>query len=158
MARRKKEILTRLRADLKNNRLAIIIGARVTLYVTADIAGKPLSRITWTGLIRNSLDYLISEGYVNRSDRRTKRAYEALKDPDTEGVLDAANILSDQMKQQGQFPAWLESMFASLSQEVRHPALVDVLKALHESGATLLTTNYDGLLEKHWTTLHWAIE
>ncbi|KAH8589751.1 hypothetical protein B0O99DRAFT_636152 [Bisporella sp. PMI_857] len=149
VAQRQEQILARLRDDLKNNRLAIIIGAGVTLNVTADISGNPLSLITWTGLLRNGLDYLVSEGYVDTFNRRTKRAYDALKDPEVEGLLDAANIVSSQMKQHGQFPTWLESVFGSLSQEIRHPALINVLKALHEKGATLLTTNYDDVLEKH---------
>ncbi|CZR68638.1 uncharacterized protein PAC_18537 [Phialocephala subalpina] len=148
-ARRQEQILTRLRNDLKNNRLAIITGAGVTLNVTADASGKPLSRITWTGLIRNGLDYLVSEGYVDTSNRRTKRAYESLEDPEVDGLLDAANIVSSQMKQHGQFPTWLESVFRSLSQETRHPDLLNMLKALHERGATLLTTNYDDVLEKY---------
>ncbi|KAH6694364.1 SIR2-like domain-containing protein [Leptodontidium sp. MPI-SDFR-AT-0119] len=148
-ARRQEETLARLRNDLKNHRLAIITGAGVTLNVTADTSGEPLSRITWTGLMRNGLDYLVNEGYVDRSNRRTSRAYEALEDPETDGLLDAANILSSQMKQQGQFPTWLESVFGSLSQETRHPDLLDMLKALHERGATLLTTNYDDVLEKY---------
>jgi hypothetical protein len=40
-------------------------------------------------------------------------------------------------------------VFGSLDQEIRHPALLHVLKALHERGTTLLTTNYDDVLEKH---------
>jgi len=63
-------------------------------------------------------------------------------------LLDAANILSSQLKQNGQFPTWLESVFDNLHQEVRHPAILDTLKALHQKGATILTTNYDDLLEK----------
>ena len=117
--------------------------------MTADTSGKPLSRITWAGLIRNGLDYLVSEGYVDTSNRRTRRAYEALEDPEADGILDAANIVSSQMKQHGQFPTWLESVFGNLSQEIRHPALIDVLKALHQRGVTLLTTNYDDVLEKY---------
>lgn len=148
-ARRQGEVLARLRNDLKNNRLAIITGAGVTLNVTADTSGKPLSRIAWTGLMRNGLDYLVSEGYVDRSNRRTRRAYDALEDPEVDGLLDAANIVSSQMKQHGQFPTWLESVFGSLSQEIRYPALIEVLKTLHERGATLLTTNYDDILEKY---------
>jgi hypothetical protein len=108
----------------------IVTGARVTLNVMADETGIPLSRITWTGLIRNGLDYLVHEGYVDRSNRRTKRAYEALEDLEVDGLLDAANIVSSQMKQHGQFPTWLESVFGSLSQETRHLALLDVLKTL----------------------------
>jgi hypothetical protein len=117
--------------------------------VTADTSGKPLSRITWTGLIRNGLDYLVHDGYVDTSNRRTRRAYEALEDPEIDGLLDAADIMSSQLKKKGHFATWLESVFGSLSQEVRHPALIEVLKALHDRGATLLTTNYDDILEKY---------
>ena len=99
--------------------------------------------------MRNGLDHLVSEGYVDTSNRRTKRAYDALEDPEVDGLLDAANIVTSQMKQHGQFRTWLESVFGSLSQDIRHPALINVLKALHERGATLFTTNYDDVLEKH---------
>jgi hypothetical protein len=93
-ARHEREILARLQKVLKNKRLAIVVGAGVTLSATADASGKPLSRIKWTGLIENGLNLLVSEGYVDRVNRRTKRAYEALDDPDIDGLLDAANILS----------------------------------------------------------------
>jgi hypothetical protein len=86
---------------------------------------------------------------VDRSNRRTKRAYEALEDPDIDGLLDAASVLSSQLKQHGQFPIWLESAFGSLSQDVRHPALLEVLRELHTQGAVLLTTNYDDVLETY---------
>jgi hypothetical protein len=87
---------------------------------------------------------------VDTSNRRIKRAYEALEDPEIDGLLDTANIVSSQMKHHGQFPIWLESVFGSLSQETRHPDLLDMLKALYERGATLLTTNYDDILEKYY--------
>jgi hypothetical protein len=93
-ARHEREILARLQKVLKNKRLAIVVGAGVTLSATADASGKPLSRIKWTGFIENGLNLLVSEGYVDRVDRRTKRAYEALDDPGIDGLLDAANILS----------------------------------------------------------------
>jgi NAD-dependent SIR2 family protein deacetylase len=78
-----------------------------------------------------------------------KRAYEALENIEADSLLDAADILSRQMELHSQFPTWLESVFGSLSQEIRHPALIDLLKELHERGAALLTTNYDDILEKH---------
>jgi hypothetical protein len=71
-----------------------------------------------------------------------------LEDADTDSFLDAANIILAQLTQNGQFPTWLESVFSSLYQEVNHPAILEVLKALHAKGGTLLTTNYDDLLEK----------
>ena len=102
----------------------------------------------------NGLDYLVGEGYIDTSNRRIKRAYKGLEDPEVNGLLDTANIMSSQINQHGQFPTWLESVFGSLSQEVRHPALIDVLKALHERGATLLTINYDDFLEKSYGLQH----
>jgi hypothetical protein len=93
-ARREGEVFVRLKNASKDKRLVIIVGAGVTLSATADASGRPLSRITWTGLIRNGLDYLVNDGYVDASSRRAGRAYEALEDPDTNSLLDAANILS----------------------------------------------------------------
>jgi hypothetical protein len=141
-------ILLRLKKALKDNRLVIIVGAGVTLNATADGFGKPLSRITWTGLIRNGLDYLVSEGYVDASSCSIKRAYDGLENPETDGLLDSANILSSLLTRQDQFPTWLESVFGNLDQEIRHPDILTVLRVLHEKGATLLTTNYDDILEK----------
>jgi hypothetical protein len=140
--------LERLKKDLKNKRLVIVVGAGVTLNATTDASGRPLPRLTWTGLIRNGLDYLVSAGYVQTSNRRIKYAYEALDDSDPASLLDAAGIMANQMTKSGQFPTWLESVFGTLHQEVRHCSLLEVLRALHREGATLLTTNYDDLLEK----------
>jgi hypothetical protein len=130
------------------------VGAGVTLSATADASGKPLSRITWTGLIRNGLDFLVSDGWVDRLNSSTKRAYEALENPDVDGLLDAANILSSQMKQYSQFPTWLHSVFGSLYQDIRYPAILEALKKLHENGAILLTTNYDDILETYCGLRH----
>src|SRR6266498_4099142 len=146
-ARWEGDALARFKNALNDKRLVIIIGAGVTLSATADISG-PLPRITWTGLIRNGLDYLVTNRHVDASNRRTNRAYDALEDTDTDSLLDAATIMADQLTQNGQFPTWLESVFGNLYQEVRHPAILEVLKALHEKGATFLTTNYDYLIEK----------
>jgi hypothetical protein len=80
---------------------------------------------------------------------RILRAYDALKDKGSDGTLDAATTLRSEMKKVGQFATWLESVFANLSQEVRHPALLDVLKTFHDRRVPLLTTNYDDVLEKY---------
>lgn len=121
----------------------------MTLNATADVSGKPLPRITWTGLIKNGLDYLRDDGYVDSSDRRMRQAYEALVEPDTNGLLDAASILSSELTQHGQLATWLETVFGKLDREIRHPAVLEGLKRLHEKGAKLLTTNYDDVLEKY---------
>jgi NAD-dependent SIR2 family protein deacetylase len=146
-ARREGEVLARLKNALKDKRLVVIVGAGVTLSATADKSG-PLPRITWAGLIRNGLDYLVTERYVDSLNSRIKHAYAALEGTDADSLLNAASIMRYQLDQHGQFPTWLESVFGSLYQEVRHPAILSALKALHGKGATLLTTNFDDVLEK----------
>jgi hypothetical protein len=140
--------LARLKDALKHKRLVIIVGAGVTLSATADMSGMPLPRITWTGLIRNGLDYLVADGYVDASDGSIRQAYAALERTDTDSLLNAANIVRGQLDLHVQFPTWLETVFGSLYEEVRHRDILEVLKLLHKKGATLLTTNYDDLLEK----------
>ena len=140
--------MDRLKKDLKDKRLVVVVGAGVTLNATADDSGRPLPRLTWTGLIRNGLDYLVNNGRVQASNRRIRYAYEVLQDSDPASLLDAAGIMANQMTQNGQFPTWLESVFGSLHKEVRYRSLLDVLRDLHQEGATLLTTNYDDLLER----------
>jgi hypothetical protein len=114
----------------------IITGAGVTLNATADADGEPLARITWPGLLANGLDYLI-DGHVEQSNTGIQWAYKALEQENAYGTLHAADVLRSEMKKAGQFATWLESVFANLSQEVRHPALLNVIKALHENGDVL---------------------
>ena len=148
-ARRQHEAIDRLRYDLKNKRLVLITGAGVTLSATADSSRQALSRITWTGLIRDGLDYLVQEGHVDRLNRRTRRAYDALDEQDMDDLLDAASILRSQLDRNDLFPTWLESLFGSLYSLVRNTAILEAIKELHDRGAMLLTTNYDDLLERH---------
>jgi hypothetical protein len=103
-ARREGEVLIRLKNALEDKRLVIIVGAEVTLGATADISGRPLPRLTWTGLIRNGLNYLVDGGYVDASNHQIKRAYEALEDTDIDSLMDAATIITDQLTRNSQFP------------------------------------------------------
>jgi hypothetical protein len=59
-----------LRYALKEKRLIVVVGVGVTLYAISDISDTPLPRLTWTGLIRNGLDYLIYEGLIKALSRR----------------------------------------------------------------------------------------
>jgi SIR2-like domain len=146
--RRQKEVTERLRYALEEKRLVVVVGAGVTLHATSDTSGTPLPRLTWTGLIRNGLDYLVYEGLVEASSRRTQRAYDLLEDNTPESFLDAASFMAGQLRQNGKFPTWLDSIFGNLDREIRHPAILEALRNLFQKGAMLLTTNYDDLLEK----------
>jgi hypothetical protein len=60
--RRQNEAVDRLRNALRNKRHAVAVGARATFSAAADASGEPLSRIIWTRLIKNELDYLVNDG------------------------------------------------------------------------------------------------
>jgi hypothetical protein len=53
----------------------------------------PLQRMTWTGLVRNGLDYLVTDGYMDASDESIKQAYAALEKTDTDNLLNAHTLL-----------------------------------------------------------------
>jgi hypothetical protein len=146
-ARREGEILANIKKDLKYKRLVIIIGAGIIFSATTNISG-PLPRITWTGLIRNDLNYLITERYVDASNRRTKQAYDAFKTTNVANLLNAANIIRGQLNLHNLFFIWLETVFKDFYKEVRHSNIFEILKALHKKNAALLTTNYNDLLKK----------
>jgi len=151
------EQIARLRKALASNNLAICVGAGVTLYTTAlpptlDGKRKSLRRLTWTGLIENGLDYLVNFDHLEQKDypMRMRHAYEALENNDSDqNLFEAVNNMKDMLSEKKIFPTWLGSMFCNLHTEKRYTSILDALKMLHENGAMLLTTNYDGLIEEH---------
>jgi hypothetical protein len=154
--RREREYLDDLQNALKEKTLVIIVGAgvslsatmKVSLSATGKVIREPLRRITWSGLIRNGLDYLVVDRKdVDASHPEIVEANAALENGDTKSVLSAAKIMRSQLECHGQYPTWLHTVFANLQREVRHPEILNVLKDLHDRGAKLVTTNYDDLLE-----------
>jgi hypothetical protein len=148
--RRRKGIFENLQTALKRYRLVIIIGAGVTMGATSDESwNNPPSRTTWKGLIMNGLDYLVQEKYLKESDTMIQAAKEMLRRGDLQSVLLAANITKTQLSERGKYATWLETVFHNLHDNVSesHRAIYTALETLQKRGATLLTTNYDNLLE-----------
>ena len=141
-------MIEKLRYALEEKRLVVVVGAGVTLHATSDPSGTPLPRLTWTGLIRDGLDYLVQEGLVETSSRSMWQAYDLLNDNTPGSYLDAASYMTRHLRQNGKFSTWLDSVFGNLDREVRYPAILEALRSLFQQGAMLLTTNYDDLLEK----------
>jgi hypothetical protein len=56
---------------------------------------------------------------VNASNRRTRQAYDPLGHDDQDSLLDVANIMATQMRQNGQFPTWLKLILDGLYDEFR---------------------------------------
>ncbi|KAL5336306.1 SIR2-like domain-containing protein [Aspergillus crustosus] len=61
--------------------------------------------------------------------------------------LQAAQILRRELEECGDFAHWLNAVFGDLA--VENDALFRSLKELHDRGATILTTNYDCLLDSY---------
>jgi hypothetical protein len=140
----------KLKSALAHYRLVIIIGAGITMGATSDESWKnTLPRSNWKGLIMNGLDYLVQEGYLQESDTMIRTAKEMLGLGDLESVLFAATITKALLNNRGKYASWLETVFHDLHNEVSvsHRAIYTALGALLTRGATILTTNYDNLLE-----------
>ncbi|KAF1813768.1 hypothetical protein P152DRAFT_448176 [Eremomyces bilateralis CBS 781.70] len=146
------ERLAQIRTALEVKRLVIVIGAGVTLSATATQSGETLAQLSWLGLIRHGLNYVVTDGQIDRNHHRLSYARKIL-DSHPEDLLEAARILKLFLDQAHQWPTWLKAVFGDLSKEVRYPAVLDVLKSLHDRGAMLLTTNYDNLFEEGYCRL-----
>ena len=155
--REQDKAMQKLKIALEDKNLAICIGSGVTLYSTAQTDEKKtiLSRLTWTGLIKSGLRYLDRQdiGVAPESrDMGIGIARQVLdsKNASTANLLDAANILPRLLGKH--YATWLALQFDDLASEVNHPSILTYLNKLHKRGATIMTTNYDGLVEK-WCDL-----
>jgi hypothetical protein len=157
--RLEREAVEKLREIRKHRRnLAICVGSGVTLFSTRGDDGEAQARLTWTGLIHNGFDYLRRQkpSFYMDNQKKFAKAAEMLDDPDRtmEDVLYVASTLTRFMGTQsmdipGNFADWLSTQFETLNDYVKYPAILESLKKLHEAGVTLMTTNYDGLIERH---------
>jgi hypothetical protein len=145
-SRREAEHMSRIRQALLDKKLVIIAGAGVTLSAIQP----PPPRITWTGLIRNGLDYLEEEGFVaaDNDELKVARAGPEQHPAEMRRMLRAYHYLKDELEHHKQYPTWLGTVFGSLHESVSHPEILQVLGTAHRKGAKLLTTNLDELLER----------
>ena len=110
--RREAEYVDRIRRALHNKKLVIIVGAGISLSATHP--SPP--RITWTGLIRDGLDYLEHKGFVEAEDPDLNY-YRGVLERDNaniRAILRACHYLKDELDHNKQFPTWLESVFGSV--------------------------------------------
>jgi hypothetical protein len=137
----------KIRQALRDKKLVIIVGAGISL---SAIHPSP-PRITWTGLIRDGLDYLEHRGFVEATDPDLNHYRGVLErdNADIRAVLRVCHYLKEELDHNKQFPTWLESVFGSLHDNVTHPQVFEALRGFHRRGARLMTTNYDELLEHY---------
>lgn len=144
--RREAEYKKKIQRALQDKKLVVIVGAGVSLSATYP---SP-ARITWAGLVRNGLEYLEEEQFI-RSDDKDLNFFRSSLQQDSlnvRQVLRACNYLKEELDQHNQFATWLDAVFGTLHEDVTQPQLLHTLGMAHSSGARILTTNYDELLER----------
>ncbi|HZP98169.1 MAG TPA: SIR2 family protein, partial [Reyranella sp.] len=126
--------------------VVVVVGAGVAVNAT----GK--RHASWLGLLKHGVQHLVATNrftatYASELETSLNAAFSpfqlgsALNHADTvERVLRTPN--------DGAFADWLETAFADFKcrPDDASTAQLDALRDLHEAGALLLTTNYDGLL------------
>lgn len=132
-----------LRSDIGAGRAALVVGAGVSLAATSGAA-----EASWLGLIRAGMSYaratnakLTDQWQANvESDLELGHQFNASLVAAAGKVLDALGGTDG-----GDFKAWLRRDVGGLSERITNPGVLDALTRLP---CPLLTTNYDGLLEK----------
>ncbi|MCC7373430.1 MAG: SIR2 family protein [Verrucomicrobiales bacterium] len=128
-----------LRKLIAERRIVVVVGSGVSRAVSG---GEEVA--SWSGLLKNGVRKC--RGADPRlDDAWEQRALGAIDSPDLDETLGAAELISRKLNAPdgGAFAGWLRETVGAL--KVRHPELLHAIAAL---GAPLVTTNYDGLLEK----------
>ncbi|KAJ5938325.1 SIR2-like domain-containing protein [Penicillium verhagenii] len=151
--RLEREAVEKLRDKRESGNLAICAGSGVTLFSTRNNDGSNRTRLTWKGFIQNGLDYIQREkpSFYRGNQKAFEKATNALDDTDStvEDVLEVAGKVTRFMDEHSNFADWLSTQFERLHDYVEFPAILDSLGELQRAGVTLMTTNYDGLIESH---------
>ncbi|OGE47118.1 hypothetical protein PENARI_c062G06790 [Penicillium arizonense] len=132
---------------LLKHKLVIVTGAGVTLNATQQKSGEHLNKLTWNGLIRDGLSHLSGMAVIGPNNLRLGSANTLLESDSAGSSMDAINIMTGLMAEYGELPSWLKKTFSGL--EINQPAILDVLRDAHKEGATLVTTNYDHILDDY---------
>lgn len=124
----------------------IIVGAGVTLGALAGTEHQ--ARASWSGLIRDGLEYAVAHGRLDPADGDRLRGLLESKNADM-WIL-AAERLTTALDGPtgGDFKAWLRRSVGALADSIRERSVLDPLVELSRLGATIATVNYDGVLEE----------
>jgi HEAT repeat protein len=126
-----------LKTAIANNQVVVICGAGTSI---ATVPSKR-DQLSWRGLLLTALAHCAG---INKADAEQVSLYTKLINRDDfEDMIGAAEWISKKLggPKGGELRNWLRHQVGSLKPE--HTGL---LEALHELGAPLATTNYDGLI------------
>jgi tetratricopeptide (TPR) repeat protein len=141
-------LLKDLRMMIASGNAAIVVGAEMSIQASeADVA-------SWTGLLRHGIGRC-EELFPGRLPQGWgQRQREAIDSADMDELLGVAEAVSRRLgaPDGGEFRRWLRETIGRLE-----PLKPDVIHALVGLGCTVLTTNYDDLIESvtGWNAVTW---
>jgi hypothetical protein len=148
---------------LAKGNLTIVVGAGVSIsamQASKRMSGDDLARViesmSWLGVLRHGLDYLEEEDLtLNPADMSELDAYKTMlkaKSVPNEDILRAASFLKRKLVDSGKLDNWFDLEFEGIYEKcLNHDPnpILDAMRELYLSGARIITTNYDDLLDKH---------
>jgi len=131
-------VIDDLREEFTTGNVALVVGAGISILTTDD---APVA--SWRGLLRDGLHRLLKLRRVSAATG--ERIIAQIESDDFVEMLSAATFVSQKLGApgDGEFRAWLRETVGSLV-----PKTSAAIEALGATGATILTTNYDGLIER----------
>jgi HEAT repeat protein len=141
------DLLNDLRSQLVNHNVLLVIGAGTSLLATNNA-----STASWKGLLRDGVQRVRKLG--RSSDEALARIAAQIESVDLQEMLSAATFVAKKLggSEDGEFRNWLKESIGEL--RVTNPSIIEAIGATE---ATVLTTNYDGLLESvlHLPAITW---
>lgn len=145
--------VNRIRTAPMKGSLVIVVGAGVSQSATSR-DGKPLSQLTWSGLILHGLNFLDSEGFLESDEKVDVDYYRSVlqRAPTSSNystnLLFAATYMKHKLEEHKKYVTWLELVFSNLRKHLHQTDILRELGGLQKMGAKLVTTNYDDLLDR----------
>jgi hypothetical protein len=131
-----------IRKALSRGQLMVVAGTGITASAT-----KQVETSSWQGLINNGIKRCVDldlrdEAWADRARGDVESQFEA-------DLIAAAEKTTEALggRAGAQYAEWLTEAVGSMQAE--DTGLLDALRGLQAAGALIITTNYDGLLEKH---------
>jgi len=127
-----------LRDAIRNRQVVVVVGAGVSIQATGNAPAA-----SWKGLIRLGIE-ACPRWNSQLDDAWVKRKFADLDSGDRLEQIQLANQLRERIgTTNGRLEEWLRDTVGKL--EVKTPAILD---AIHGLGCPIVTTNYDGLLDR----------
>jgi len=128
-----------LRDAIRNRQVVVVVGAGVSIQATGNAQAA-----SWKGLIRLGIEACPRwNSELNKAWE--KRKLDELQSADRIGLIGLADEVRRRIgTTNGRLEEWLRETVGQL--KVKTPAILD---ALHALGCPIVTTNYDGLLDRN---------